>query len=239
MSEQPLDGHPLDGHPLDNMAWHALNGAQADLAQWSEDRVAVCYPRKVFPVAAVDQLDVDGWRALGQLAGENGIISLFRSEPAPPPSGWSELFAEEITQYTSDELADPPDLGIVELGVDDVEDMVALTKLTEPGPFSYETYITGRYFGLRRDGQLLAMAGERMRVAGWGEVSAVCVHPDGQRQGLGEALTLAAASAITERGDRAMLHVRNGNDPAHRLYQRLGFEARTAINVSVLRRAEG
>ncbi len=225
-----------DDGQLDNMAWYALNGPQADLADWSDDRVAVRYRRKVFPVAAVDRTDEAGWQSLWNLAGPNGVVGLFRTEPGSPPSGWEELFAEPVIQYVSDELADPPDLDFIELGSDDIEEMVALTKLTEPGPFSWETYRTGRYFGLRQQGQLVAMAGERMRVDGWGEVSAVCVHPDGQRQGLGEAVTLVAAQAIRSRGDRAMLHVRHDNDPAHRLYQRLGFSKRTTITVGVYRR---
>ncbi len=224
------------GRQLDNMAWHALRGPQTDLAEWSANGAAGRYRRKVSPICAVDRCDAEAWDGLAELAGSGGYISLFRDEITPPGPGWKELFREEITQYVAADLAPPPELDIVELGPADSEDMVALTKLTEPGPFSAETHRTGRYFGLRRDGELLAMAGERLRVPGWGEVSAVCVHPEGQRQGLGEALTLAAAQAIIERGDRAMLHVRDGNDPAHRLYQRLGFETRRRISVGVYRR---
>jgi predicted GNAT family acetyltransferase len=200
--------------------------------------MAARYRRRIFPVAAVERLDGEGFRSVGELVGPGGIAGFFRRDTSPVvvPPGWAELHVEPVTQYVSDRLAEPPDLGYVELGEDDVDEMVALTKLTEPGPFSTETYRTGRYIGLRRNGKLIAMAGERMRVEGWGEVSAVCVHPDGQRQGLGEAVTLAAAEAIIGRGDRAMLHVRSGNDPAHRLYQRLGFAERAIVTVSVYRR---
>ncbi len=220
---------------LDNMAWHALRGRQADLAEWSPDGRAARYQRKVSPICATSATGRDDWDGLAALAGPGGHVSLFRDRIDPPPGPWKELFREEITQYVAGDLAEPADIGITELGPADADDMVALAKLTEPGPFSAQTHRTGRYFGLRRQGRLIAMAGERMRVEGWGEVSAVCVHPDGQRQGLGEALTLAAAKAITDRGDRAMLHVRGGNDPAHRLYLRLGFEVRRPIAVGVYR----
>ncbi len=226
---------PDDLSVLDNMAWHALRGPQADLAEWSPDGRAGRYRRKVSPICGVPTTGADDWAGLAALAGPGGYVSLFRDEINPAPAPWKELFREEITQYVAGGLVDPPDIGITELGPDDVEEMVSLAKLTEPGPFSTQTHRTGRYFGVRRQGRLIAMAGERMRVAGWGEVSAVCVHPDGQRQGLGEALTLAAAKAITDRGDRAMLHVRGGNDPAHRLYLRLGFEVRRPIAVGVYR----
>ena len=72
------------------------------------------------------------------------------------------------------------------------------------------------------------MAGERMRVEGFGEVSGVCVDPVVRGEGLGAVVTLAAAHGIRERGDQPMLHVRDGNDGAHRLYRRLGFEVRRA-----------
>ncbi|MGI9596827.1 MAG: GNAT family N-acetyltransferase [Acidimicrobiales bacterium] len=220
---------------LDNMAWHALVGPQRSLAQWSSNGRAVRYQHKISPICAIDQSDDEAWAGLAELASPKGYTSLFRGEPADPAPEWREIFRNEVIQYVADELAPPPDLDIIELGPADPEEMVALTKLTEQGPFSWETHRTGRYFGLRQDGQLVAMAGERMRVDGWGEVSAVCVHPDGQRQGLGEALTLAAAKAITDRGDRAMLHVRDDNHPAHRLYLRLGFEVRRTISVGLFR----
>ena len=71
-----------------------------------------------------------------------------------------------------------------------------------------------------------------MRVEGFGEVSGVCVDPSVRGEGLGAVVTLAAAHGIQERGDRAMLHVRDGNDGAHRLYRRVGFEVRRTVTVA-------
>ena len=113
--------------------------------------------------------------------------------------------------------------------------MVRLTAETEPGPFGPKSHLTGRWFGIRREGRLVAMAGERMRVEGYGEVSGVCVDPSVRGEGLGAVVTAAAADAIRERGDRPMLHVREGNAGAHRLYQRLGFEVRREVVVAILR----
>ncbi len=227
-------------HPLDNMAWHALTGPQADLAEapGPAGSTARRFRRPVAPFSATGALDDEGWAALGHLVGPGGAAILFRGEIGSPPAGWSEAFRGRTTQYVAAEL-DPIDPGLAEqiseLGPADSADMVELTALTEPGPFSAETWRTGRYFGLRRDGQLVAMAGERLRVAGWGEVSAVCVHPSAQGQGLGAALTLAAAGAIAERGDRPMLHVAEDNHPAHRLYLRIGFEVRRQVATGAFR----
>jgi len=222
---------------LDNMAWHALGGPQADLADWSSNRCAVRYRRRVSPICATDRTDEAAWEGLEELSGGKGYVSLFRDEVSPPPAGWDEVFREQVSQYVAIDLADVPDLPIVPLGKDDAEEMLGLTKLTEPGPFSIETYRTGKYFGLRQGGRLVAMAGERMRTEGWGEISAVCVHPESLRQGLGAAMTLAAAREITDRGDRAMLHVRGGNDAAHGLYLKLGFEVRKMITVGIFRKS--
>ena len=78
--------------------------------------------------------------------------------------------------------------------------MVRLAAETEPGPFGPNSHLTGRWFGIRRDGRLVAMAGERMRVEGFGEVSGVCVDPAVRGEGLGAVVTLAAAHGIRERG---------------------------------------
>ena len=241
-SDAAATGQSSDPDLLDNLAWHALNGPQLSLADHSSNGAAVRYRRKVSPICATEQTGQEAWEGLGELTRPGGYVSLFRDKVSTPPSGWAELFREEVSQYIATELADTPALAdgldLVRLGEPDAEEMLALAKLTEPGPFSINTYMTGDYFGVRRDGRLLAMAGQRMRATGWGEVSAVCVHPDGVRQGLGGAMTLAAAKAITDRGDQAVLHVRDGNDPAHALYLSLGFEVRRMITVGIFRKDE-
>jgi predicted GNAT family acetyltransferase len=73
---------------------------------------------------------------------------------------------------------------IVELGDTDAPEMVALAQLTEPGPFLPRTHTMGHFIGIRIDGRLAAMAGERMRFPGFTEVSGVCTHPDFRGWGL-------------------------------------------------------
>ncbi|MFT7649713.1 MAG: putative GNAT family acetyltransferase [Candidatus Poriferisodalaceae bacterium] len=119
---------------------------------------------------------------------------------------------------------------LVELTSADADEMVAITDLTEPGPFLRRTIEIGGYVGLRRDGQLVAMAGQHLR----GEVSAVCTHPSAQRLGLGAYATLKVAEAIRARGGEAVLHVRETNETAHRLHQRIGFRADGEFHVTAL-----
>jgi predicted GNAT family acetyltransferase len=115
------------------------------------------------------------------------------------------------------------------LTVDDVPQMVELVKITQPGPFRDSTIAMGNYFGHFRGGQLVAMAGERFRPDGFAEVSAVCTHPDAQRQGLASALTNRVVQEIFARGQQPFLHVAQSNERARRVYEALGFRERRQV----------
>lgn len=224
-------------HVLDDVALHALAGPQAHLAEVSSDRLARRYRPAVGPFCGVERLDPAGWRALAGLVGQGGVAVFLRAEVEPTPDGWTELVREPAVQYVATDLADPPEAAdpVVELGPADSTEMQRLVAETEPGPFGPESHLTGRWFGVRREGRLVAMAGERMRVPGFGEVSGVCVHPSARGSGLGAVVTLSAARAIGERGDTPVLHVRQGNEGAERLYRRCGFAVRREVTVAVLR----
>ena len=229
-------------HPLDDMAWHALSGPQAPLsvgATGPDGAVALRYRDDIAPFCGVERLDPDGWAALAELVGAHGVAVFLRGDVEPTPAGWVELLREPATQYVAGALTEPPGTvggHVAELTASDVPDMVRLAADTDPGPFGPQSHLTGRWFGVRREGRLVAMAGERMRVEGFGEVSGVCVDDSARGEGLGAVVTLAAADGIRERGDVPVLHVRDGNEGAHRLYRRTGFEVRRLVSVVVLRR---
>jgi demethylmenaquinone methyltransferase/2-methoxy-6-polyprenyl-1,4-benzoquinol methylase len=84
----------------------------------------------------------------------------------------------------------------IELGDGDVDEMLDLIGRTRPGPFLRRTNHLGRYVGIRRDGALIAMAGERTQPPGFTEISAVCTDPAFQRQGLAAALVRDVAHTI-------------------------------------------
>lgn len=126
---------------------------------------------------------------------------------------------------------------LLELTDADAPEMLALAKLTEPGPFLTRTHVMGRFLGIRIDGRLAAMAGERFRFPGHTEVSGVCTHPDFRHRGLARRLSAAVAAHIESRGDRPILHAWKTNRPAISLYESLGFEIRAEVDVKVLERA--
>ena len=140
--------------------------------------------------------------------------------------------ADAVTPGASPTSTEP----IVALGIRDAAEMIALAELTRPGPFGALTVELGGYLGVRRAGRLVAMAGRRMHLPGWIEISAVCTHPDHRGQGLSRMLTAAVETAIRQQGHRAFLHVLHENTAAIELYRGLGFTTRADMTITVVRR---
>lgn len=133
-------------------------------------------------------------------------------------------------------VAEPAD-DIVVLGDSDAPEMLALAQLTQPGPFLARTHVMGTFRGVRIDGRLAAMAGERMHVPGYTELSGVCTHPDFRGRKLARRLSAIVCAGIGARGETPFLHAWKDNRPAIALYEKLGFRLRAEVNVAVLERA--
>ena len=125
-------------------------------------------------------------------------------------------------------------LPIQPLGDADVSEMLELTALTDPGPFRSRTIELGGFIGIREDGRLAAMAGRRLALPGFTEVSAVCTHPDFRGRGYAQALVSAVSRAIQEQGETPILHVYSSNSAAIRVYESLGFVLRRKLHVAVV-----
>jgi ribosomal protein S18 acetylase RimI-like enzyme len=218
-------------HPLDNLVWHALRGRLSRFAASHSTDDLVHFDSGVSVFSAVDTLDDACWKRAAELVGPEGVCGFFRDVIPPTPMGWEEHFRAACLQMVAADVALPSGVAVVGLGADDAAEMLALANLTEPGPFAIRTFELGRYVGVRRDGVLLAMAGERFRVPGFVEISGVCTHPDARGEGLAGELTLNLVESIRGGGDEAMLHVLETNENAIRLYQKLGFVVRRSVDV--------
>lgn len=219
---------------LDNAVWHALNGPQQPIAHGQG--LARRYDPEVAVFGALpDEPSPEAWASLAALVaadGPDGAAVLFRDEVVPP-AGWTEHLRLPGYQMISDGAGASPapgSAGVRVLGAADVGDMLDLVERTEPGPFQIRTIELGRYLGIRDgEGRLIALTGERMRVDGYTEISAVCTDPAHRGRGLARLLVLDALHDIRSRGEMAFLHVKTDNLAAIALYESLGFTTRREV----------
>jgi predicted GNAT family acetyltransferase len=177
--------------------------------------------------------------ALTELVQAGERVYLLQVPEIVVPAGLATVRAAKGVQMVATRRMDTAlaDHEIVELTDADAPDMLALAQLTEPGPFLPRTHTMGVFRGIRLEGRLAAMAGERFRFPGYTEVSGVCTHPDFRGRGLARRLSAAVAARIEARGERPFLHAWISNRPAISLYESLGFEIRAEVDVQVLERA--
>jgi predicted GNAT family acetyltransferase len=229
--------HDAAMHPLDQPIWTALTTTQQALAEG--DGRARRYPTLVTPFADMPKMSAENFAALGALMAPQDIAVLFTPDAVQPPAEFKTMLAETGEQMTGTPVEMPANgIEIVTLGVDDVPAMIELTSLTKPGPFSTRTHELGTFLGIRADGQLVAMAGERMKPAQYTEMTAVCVHPSHRGRGYGQILLSAISRQIVSRGEIPFLHVFSSNHSAIALYRRQGMEIRRRFHVTVLKKAD-
>ncbi|MFI1224798.1 MULTISPECIES: GNAT family N-acetyltransferase [unclassified Streptomyces] len=221
---RPRPDTPSRLHPLDNPARSSLTGPHAHFAE-RRGRV-LRYPVDVSPWLALPATpDAQDWADVAALAGEDGSVALTAFH-GPPPQDWEIGFRAEGVQLVAESVAAASDPEAVRLGPADVPEMLDLVARTRPGPFLPRTVEMGVYLGIRRNGALVAMAGERLHPPGWTEISGVCTDESVRGQGLASRLVLAVAHGIQERGETPFLHASGSNTGAIRLYTSLGFRLR-------------
>ncbi len=222
-------------HLLDRPIWSALTTRQKAFAEGGA--LARRYQPAVTPFADMAEMSPEGFAALAALLTGSEIAVLFTPDPVSAPDMFKVLLAE-----TGEQMIGMPaesslhGAEIVRLGADDVPGMLKLTELTRPGPFSTRTHELGTFLGIRIGGELVAMAGERMKPGNFTEMTAVCVHPDHRGRGYAQALLAAVSRQIAARGEIPFLHVFTSNISAIALYRRQGMEIRRRLHVTVLQK---
>lgn len=223
-------------HVLDRPVWNTLTTRHAGLAVG--DARAWRIDPAVGPFAAAADGSPASLAALAGLVPADDELWLIEAAALPLPPGVRVARRTTLEQMVAETVA-PPSAAfeILALGDADAPEMLALATLTEPGPFRDRTHRLGGFVGVRDAGRLVAMAGERMKVPGFTELSGVCTHPDHRGRGYAAQLMRAVATRILGRGEAAFLHVYPSNAGAIALYEALGFRRRAAIDMTVISRA--
>ena len=234
-------------HPLDNVIWQALTTRDASFAESFDS--ARRFVREVGPLGAFREHGPEGYEALAGLVELGGTVGLFLDAAYEEQAGWNFIVGAPLLQMIADNdgpanartnanlssnSASNP--ALIELGPPDSAEMIELTTLTKPGPFGTRTHELGTYLGIRCEGKLVAMAGERLKVPRHTEVSAVCTHPDHTGKRYAQLLMAEIMRRIRERGETPFLHVRGDNARAIEVYKLLGFRERKLGHFAVLRK---
>lgn len=229
-------------HPLDNPIWNALNTEHGELALGN--KYAKRYPADIGPLSGIADDAARNYEELRALAGPGGTVVLFLEEPPTPKAGWTlvrnGLLSQMIlTSPVAWKGAPPGPAAIVrKLTAADVPSMQKLADLTEPGPFRLRTIDLGDFYGIFDSDRLVAMAGQRLHLPHFVEVSAVCTHPDARGRGYARTLISVVVEEILQRGKVPFLHSLFDNHQAIRVYEALGFTLRRTLQLAVLKSEE-
>lgn len=217
----------MAGHVLDNPVWHALSTQHAGLALTADG--AARYPAAIVPFAGVAEPSERAANQLTSLVDDAESVFVVGVAPAPPP-GWQLEPKRPVLQMVCNARADvvdgPP---VTAMTAANVADMIGLTDLVFPGFFRPRTLEMGSYYGIYRGARLAAMAGERMRLDGYQELSAVCTHPEYTGRGYAQRLLGVLCNSAFDRGFTPFLHVYADNERAIGVYRRMAFADRTVL----------
>ena len=220
-------------HPLDRPVWSALTSRQASLG-FGDVRALRFDPAHALFAAAADA-SAESTAALGALnTSPNGMGLVEAGDMPVPPGAVARAQATCVQMVACSLNAGGRTVAFEPLGEADAAEMLALATLTVPGPFFEKTHRLGDFIGIKQDGRLIAMAGERMKPDGFTEVSGVCTHHDFRGLGYAGALMREVTQRILERGEQAFLHAYAANTATIALYETLGFRVRTTVTYTVL-----
>jgi GNAT superfamily N-acetyltransferase len=225
----------MASHPLDNMIWNALAGPQAHLGVSNGKARRFDAEIAIFTAVEVPLESLDG---VAEIIPEGGRAGFVTTGPLTLPPELEAVATGEVVQLTAERFLPVPTGAIVyrDLTVADVPAMVELVALTRPGPFGPRTIEMGHYIGVFDGDRLIAMCGERLRLDGFGEVSAVCTHPDYQGRGIAKVLVSVIGSEVVARGEVPFLQAYTSNAAAIATYTRLGFTPRRNLTFTTLKR---
>lgn len=221
-----------------NPIWHALETRQRRLGRFAGD--ACKYETDVAPFAAVSEHSAESSRQLHSLLTPGEVVYTMGAAPVEVP-GLVVKGTLAGLQMMLAARADTPSAPLIELdplSCANTAEMVELTTIAFPGYFRIRTCEMGVYYGIRAEGRLISMAGERFAFDRYVEISGVCTHPDFTGRGYAAALITRLMLNHRRDGWLSCLHLSAANKRAKDLYERLGFFVNREVNFHKVVRSE-
>ncbi|MES2809050.1 MAG: GNAT family N-acetyltransferase [Bacteroidota bacterium] len=220
-------------HVLDNPAFNALSTGNAKLANGTAQ--VKYFHKEVSPFIGFDENTDQHFQLLYNQIPHDWPVGFISPTPRDIPQPWKIIFYAPCYQmvYKGDVKAIDERI-LVELTARHIPQMIALTKLTNPGPFKQRTIEFGHYRGIFDGDNLVAMAGQRMNPLPYAEISAVCTHTDHTGKGYAKQLMQQQINRIISEGNTPFLHVRCDNPHATRIYESMGFEIRREMHFYII-----
>jgi GNAT superfamily N-acetyltransferase len=220
----------MNSDPLLDPVRNALNSAHAHFAIGRPP--ARRYPAEVSPFAVIDDTSAPTLARLEALLVPGEQVYIFNQPPAQmnglsvgPPLHTFQMLGPD---YFEDE-GRKDEIHPILMTPENAAEMFELISLAFPGFYQPRTYEMGTYYGIRVDGKLVAMAGERLCMTGYREISGVCTHPSHTGKGYARTLMTCLMRDHAAAGVTSFLHVGKANKRATTIYERMGFRMLRSI----------
>jgi ribosomal protein S18 acetylase RimI-like enzyme len=213
---------------LDNPVWYALEQTHLQYREDYGDVRFYSYPFATF--GAIRNQDVR-FENIIKYAAPIGNVIIVGEFPRLLPSSWSILKEAHCAQmvYVGTGEFDSAHEQIIMLDQQHQTQLYQLINTVQPGYFFSKTQELGQYFGIFKDGHLVAAAGERLRLSQFSEISGVVTHPDYVKRGFATQLVAHACSYVLRQNKTPFLHVLGTNSSAIGIYEKLGFRTRRTM----------
>lgn len=218
----------METEKLDNPAWHSLNEYHKDFAVDYDGSTfydpAYCVFGGFININSTEKalgaysLLADNFYIVGDKPVFDNTVQLNK-----------ELICNQMLPDKPVEIEITQTITLLETAVQKKE-LFELVNLVQPGYFKNKTVDLGSYYGIYKEGQLMAATGERMKMNRYTEVSAVVTHPEHAGKGYAKQLVAYTSNKIFDENKTPYLHVAETNTGAIGLYEKLGYRTRRKIS---------
>lgn len=221
---------------LDNPVWYSLLEVHKNLCV--DYGTVKFYQPDYCPFGAFENV-IDTSAALDEYAQLSGNFFVVGKKPSFSKKlvVKNELICLQMVIENMIELEDDND--IIKINNNYKDALFMLVNEVQPGYFKKNTFMVGDYYGILKEDKLIAVTGERMKMDGFTEVSAVVTHPDYTGKGYAKKLVAYTVNKMFTQNKLPYLHVAEKNIAAINLYEKLGFKTRRKISFwNIIKRKE-